>query len=188
MEHPYGSVVSALRVVEVGLPGELGNAEQFVVEFLQFCFQVLQCFQSLFLVAVAELLIIHQPLRDIFSIHYRLSAVLDLTDTSNQQALATNLQELTGAWIPFSAENQISPTQEVGAAAHNLMKIEALKVPSAQNIQAPCAYNLAVFPDRLLLNSYIEIYDDSGTGASSGWGSTKLVRGIRQRTNYQTFG
>lgn len=110
-----------------------------------------------------QLITIHGPPRAMFSIHYRLSAVFDLTVTSNQCVLGTNLQELTGAWIPFSAQGQISPTQELGATAHGLMNIEALKVPSAQNSQDPHAYNLAVFPDRLLPNSYLEIYDESDT-------------------------
>lgn len=99
--------------------------------------------------------------RAIFSIHYSLGTVFDLTATFNQRVLGTNLQELTGAWIPFSAQGQLSPTQELGATAQGLMKIEALKVPSAQNSQNPHAYNLAVFPDRLLPNSYLEIYDES---------------------------
>lgn len=103
------------------------------------------------------------PPRVIFYIHYSLSAVLDLTNTFNQCALGTSLQELTGAWIPYSVQDQISPTQELGATVYGLMNIEALKVPSAQNSQDPYAYNLAVFPDRLLPNSYLAIYDESGS-------------------------
>lgn len=109
-----------------------------------------------------QFITIHGPSRAIFSIHYRLSAVLYLTDTSNQKALTTNFQELTGSWIPFSAQGQISPTQQLGAVAYGLTKIEALKVPSAQN-RDPHAYNLAVFPERLLPNSYLKVYDESNT-------------------------
>ncbi|WP_255349140.1 hypothetical protein [Kamptonema formosum] len=35
-----------------------------------------------------------------------------------------------------------------------------MKVPSARD---PNSYNLVVFPDRLSANSFLRVYDDSGT-------------------------
>jgi len=96
----------------------------------------------------------------VLSIYYQLNAVIDITNFDNQQALATNLQELTGNWRLMNALGQIAPTQILGEAAYNLQTIEALKVPSARD---PNSYNLIVFPDRLSANSSLRVYDDSGT-------------------------
>ena len=49
--------------------------------------------------------------------------------------------------------------QPLGAAVYGLQSIEALKVPSARD---PSTYNLVVFVDRLLVNSALRVYDDSG--------------------------
>jgi hypothetical protein len=60
----------------------------------------------------------------------------------------------------MNAQSQLAPTQILGEAAYSLSSIEALKVPSARD---PDNYNLVVFPDRLLANSFLRVYDDSGT-------------------------
>ena len=86
--------------------------------------------------------------------------VLDLANWNVQQALGTNLQELTGNWRLINAQNKLAPTQILGEAAYNLQSIEALKVPSARD---PNTYNLVVFPDRLSANSWLRVYDDSVT-------------------------
>jgi RES domain-containing protein len=99
----------------------------------------------------------------LLSLKYTLQSVLDLTDTYNQNALGTNLQELTGNWRVFKFRDQIAPTQELAKAVYDLQTIEALKVPSQYNINA---YNLVIFPERLLPNSFIEVYDPSGTIAA----------------------
>ncbi len=96
----------------------------------------------------------------LLSLKYTLQSVLDLTDTYNQNTLGTNLQELTGNWRVFKFRDQIAPTQELGKAVYDLQTIEALKVPSQYNINS---YNLVIFPERLLPNSFIEVYDPSGT-------------------------
>lgn len=101
-----------------------------------------------------------KPPQLLISIEYRLSAVLDLTDFNNQNTLNTNLQELTGNWRLMNALGQTAPTQSLGETAYNLQTIEALKVPSARD---PNTYNLVIFPERLNPNSYLKVYDDSGT-------------------------
>lgn len=102
-----------------------------------------------------------QP-RTLLCIEYRLNAMLDLTDPSIQSALSTNFQELTGHWISINANKQIAPTQQLGAAVHRLRNVDGLKYPSARN-EIPNSYNLAIFPDRLLGNCYLEVYDNSTT-------------------------
>jgi RES domain-containing protein len=104
----------------------------------------------------SELIQLQGPPRIMLEIEYRLESVLDLTNSAIQQALGTNLQELTGLWRPMQAENQQAPTQLLGAAAYNIQTIEALKVPSAVAIEEnPQAYNLVIFPDRLNPNSFV---------------------------------
>ena len=96
----------------------------------------------------------------VLSIYYQLNAILDLTNLNNQRSLGTNLHELTGNRLLMNAQSQLAPTQILGEAAYSLQSIEALKVPSARD---PNNYNLIVFPDRLLTNSFLRVYDDSGT-------------------------
>ena len=96
----------------------------------------------------------------VLSLYYQISTILDLTNPDNQSALGTNLQELTGNWLLMSMRGEAAPTQTLGEAAYSLQSIEALKVPSARD---PNTYNLVVFPDRLSVNSWLRVYDDSGT-------------------------
>ncbi|MCL1465018.1 RES family NAD+ phosphorylase [Argonema galeatum] len=98
--------------------------------------------------------------RIMLSINYKLNAILALCDKSIQRNLGTNLQELTGNWRPLNAQCEIAPTQELGTVAYNLQRFEGLKVPSSRN---DLAYNLIVFHDRLLSESFLRIYDNSGT-------------------------
>ncbi len=97
--------------------------------------------------------------RLLLSVEVTLSAVLDVTTTQMQNALDTNLQELTGSWLVMNANGQTAPTQAMGAAAYIYGSLEALRVPSAQD---PRATNLVIFPDRLQPGSQVRVYDDSG--------------------------
>lgn len=97
--------------------------------------------------------------RLLLSVEVALSAALDVTRGDVQDALDTNLQELTGSWLVMNAEGLTAPTQELGSAAHTTGIIEALYVPSAQD---PRAANLVIFPDRLQATSRVRVYDDSG--------------------------
>lgn len=110
--------------------------------------------------AGTQIISIPKPPLVVLSIYYQLISILDLTDFDNQRILGTNLQEITGNWVLMNAQGQIAPTQILGEAAYNLQTIEALKVPSARD---PNSYNLIVFPDRLSANSFLRVYDDSGT-------------------------
>lgn len=97
--------------------------------------------------------------RLLLSVEVTLSAVLDVTSAPVQDALATNLQELTGNWLVMNANGQVAPTQIFGAAAYRSERIEALRVFSAQD---PRATNLVVFPERLRPGSHLRVYDDTG--------------------------
>jgi RES domain-containing protein len=80
-------------------------------------------------------------------ISYKLQYVFDLTIISNQSALGTNYQELTGCWNwPDPDAYPVAPTQNIGYLVFNSNSVTALKVPSAQNLGA---FNLAIFPARL---------------------------------------
>lgn len=97
----------------------------------------------------------------LLSIDYQLRGILDLTNFTTQQALGTNLQELTGVWLPQQLQNQDIPTQLLGWTAYSSQKIEALKVPCTLDSQA---YNLVIFSDKLSgSGSFLQIYDNSGT-------------------------
>lgn len=98
------------------------------------------------------------PRRIELSVKYELNAVLDLTNIDIQNALGTNLQELTGQWRTMNDQEQIAPTQVCGSAVRSLGSIEAAIVPCAPR---PYFYNLVVFPDSLSINSFLEIYDNS---------------------------
>ncbi|WP_017717643.1 RES family NAD+ phosphorylase [Kamptonema formosum] len=63
---------------------------------------------------------IAKPPLIVLSINSQLNAVLDITNLNSQQALGTNLQELTGNWRLMNALGQIAPTQSLGEAAYNL--------------------------------------------------------------------
>jgi RES domain-containing protein len=94
----------------------------------------------------------------ILSLKYQLSVVLDLCDSNHQTAIGTTLEELTTSWRDLNIQRQISTTQHIGMVVHTMGTIQALKVPSAK---INGAYNLVVFPDRLLLEktSFISVYD-----------------------------
>ena len=106
----------------------------------------------------ANLIPVRGAPRIILSVDLRLNTVLDLREKPTQQALGTNLQELTGAWLP-SPSGQPAPTQRLGQACFDYGEIEALLAPSARDTRAT---NLAVFPDRLRDTSQIRVYDEDG--------------------------
>lgn len=110
--------------------------------------------------SATELKCFLKPPQLLLSIEYKLSAIIDVANLDNQNTLNTNLQELTGNWRLMNALGQLAPTQLLGEAAYNLQTVEALKVPSARDTNS---YNLVVFPDRLSGNSFLRVYDDSGT-------------------------
>ncbi|KOR38350.1 hypothetical protein AM228_01945 [Planktothricoides sp. SR001] len=96
----------------------------------------------------------------LLSLEYNLETVIDLTKSDHQNLLQTNMQELTGVWLPSVFQGQTPPTQTLGEAVYKSPNIEALKVPSAHD---PNAYNLVIFPDKLSAKSVVKVYDPSGT-------------------------
>ena len=95
----------------------------------------------------------------LLSVEFSLGAVLDLTEPTTQATLDTNDHELCSAWRPLNARGSQSPTQKLGATIYAMCQIEALKAPSARE---QSAFNLVVYPDRLLATSSVRVYDDSG--------------------------
>jgi RES domain-containing protein len=100
---------------------------------------------------------IPSPPRIILSVEYHLRAVLDLVNPSNATMLKTNFDELN---LPWRISQGSAATQKLGAAIyHDHAQIEALIVPSAKSGQA---FNLVIFPNRLLPESYVRICNPSG--------------------------
>jgi RES domain-containing protein len=97
--------------------------------------------------------------RILLSVEVTLQTVLSVADPQVQEALGTNLQELTGSWIAMNASGHMAPTQALGLEAYNHGSIEALRVPSAQDAKA---INLAVFPDRIRTGSHLRVFDEDG--------------------------
>jgi RES domain-containing protein len=85
-----------------------------------------------------------------------LDSALDLTGSVIQEALATSQQELTGAWLWEQANTGEAPTQRLGRIAFESERICGLRYPSSKNAGGVC---VAVFPERLTRNSYMEVFD-----------------------------
>jgi RES domain-containing protein len=95
-----------------------------------------------------------------FFIKYNLSRVIDLTEGD-----FFDYQLLTGEWGEYyKIRKETSPTQRIAIAAFKL-GIQALKVPSAQNLRG---YNLAIFSDNLDDKCSINLQEVSKGPKSSG--------------------
>lgn len=103
---------------------------------------------------------IRKPPQVFLSIDCNLQRVLDLTNSEFQERLSANLQELIGEWRIEQGDGKLAPTQELGLKAYESEQIEALKVPSKHDVDR---FNLNIFPDRLLLGSYLQVYDPDDT-------------------------
>jgi RES domain-containing protein len=94
------------------------------------------------------------------SVEGLLLRVLDLTDPATREAIGTNLQELTGAWLPVQAEGNEAPTQVLGRVCHQTGRFDGIPYPSGKNpLLGVC---LAVFPDRLREPASLRVYDPYG--------------------------
>jgi len=91
-----------------------------------------------------------------FSITVELERVLDLTNLTVQAALQTNITELTATWRLKQSRRQSVPTQSLGTLVHASGHFQAIRYPSARDLRGCC---LAVFPDRVVSPSLIEVYD-----------------------------
>lgn len=91
------------------------------------------------------------------SIDVNISNVIDLGDSSVLKRLKIDQEDLSVAWRKVqNIDNGEACTQKIGRAVFNCGCFEAIRYPSAM---VKNRYNLAVFPDRLLKNSTIRIYD-----------------------------
>jgi RES domain-containing protein len=94
----------------------------------------------------------------VLSVDGVVSRGLDLTDSATLAILGTNEQEISGAW--WLARHP--PTQVLGQAAFDSMKIRGIKYRSAKNTGG--GVNVVVFPERIsdAKTDYLEVYDPHG--------------------------
>lgn len=75
------------------------------------------------------------------------------------QALGLTKEEVVAPWCESLRQNQTPVTHQIGQVGFERGDVEALLVPSAKD---SAAFNLAVFPDRLVKGSSLRVFDDSG--------------------------
>ncbi len=94
--------------------------------------------------------------RTMFSIHYDLARVLDLTDAVIVGHLGVTSEALKGPWRV--TENPV--THLIGRAAYHA-RIQAIRFPSTKH---PQGINLAVFPANFAKggHGYLRVHDSSG--------------------------
>jgi len=102
-----------------------------------------------------------KPPHLLLSVQYELENVIDLTHSATHQILGTSLVELKAAWKNPNNDGINAPTQILGKVLYELKNIEAIKVPSAY---VDGAYNLNIFPDRLMDESFVQVYDQKIDG------------------------
>ncbi len=93
------------------------------------------------------------------SLHYRLEAVLDLTDPATQAVLGTDPAELAAPWRLAQNAGRTPPTQRLGGAASTSGRFQALLYES---VRLPGHACFAVFTGRLAPPSFVEVYDPDG--------------------------
>jgi RES domain-containing protein len=101
-----------------------------------------------------------QPPWVLITVEGILLRILDLTVAGVRSALATNAQELTGAWRHIQATGQEAPTQTLGRFCHESDRFEAIRFPSSKS--APNGVCMAVFVDRLRSPSSLRVFDPHG--------------------------
>ncbi|WP_287130942.1 RES family NAD+ phosphorylase [Candidatus Cyanaurora vandensis] len=90
----------------------------------------------------------------IFSIEYRLSAVIDLTEDSVRDSLTLTPNELETHWLRLNGEGKAAPTQVLGYIAYQQGNISGLRYPSFKD---PDFCNLVIF-DRHVPGDYLWIF------------------------------
>jgi len=86
------------------------------------------------------------PVHVTFTVRVDLTRVLDLTLDDVQDALGTNLQELTGEWKALNALGRDAPTQRLGCVAFESALVQAIRYPSKLQ---PNRANMLLFKDRI---------------------------------------
>ena len=120
----------------------------------------------------AGALFLNQPLANrpwtLIIVEGILESILDVTDLSICERLATSLAELTGDWrypegLYLQGEGLMPPTHLLGKAAFETGRVLGIRFRSAKNTGQ--GMNIVVFTDRLTRNqaSFLEVYDPSGS-------------------------
>jgi hypothetical protein len=91
------------------------------------------------------------------TIEVNLNRVIDFGDLKVLDVLKIDAHDLAVAWRKVqNIDSTEAITQKIGRAIYSNGCFEAIKYPSAR---IDGQYNLAVFPDRLMKDSKIVIYD-----------------------------
>ncbi len=101
----------------------------------------------------------HVPLppHAVFAIHITLNHVLNLSDRQECQATKINWQGINEPWEYFQDRLKThSYSQKIGELAYNFPQVEAIEFISTKQ---PNKHNLAIFMDKLLSSSIVEVYD-----------------------------
>jgi len=95
--------------------------------------------------------------RAMITIEIVLQKVIDLEDMKVINALGINKQELYCPWRKIQdIDEKKAYTQILGHMIYESKKLEAIRYPSVID---KGKYNLAVFPERLKMNSELKVYD-----------------------------
>lgn len=97
------------------------------------------------------------------TIEVNVECVLNIADPAIQTALGTTLSELTGPWRKQMIKKLFCPTHVLATAVYAHGSIQGLRYPSARG---PEYCNLILWEDRLVLPSYIQVKDSTGTLAA----------------------
>ena len=95
----------------------------------------------------------------LFSIQVELERVLDLGNAALQAALGTPPAELTATWRLRQSRRLPVPTQTLGQLVFASGRFQAIRYPSARDADGFC---LALFPERVMAPSLVEVYDPYG--------------------------
>jgi len=94
-----------------------------------------------------------------FPIAGALQHVLNLGDPDITGLLQLSPAELQADWRFANAKGVETPTQQLGHAAYDERQIEGIAYPSTVNPGGVC---LAVFAERITLDSFLEVQDPNG--------------------------
>jgi RES domain-containing protein len=106
--------------------------------------------------SVRELAESHATTQTTLQFRVQLESVLDLTIVANLQALGTTTDEINASWEWQMVSGQRVPTQELGAAAFDCGRFQAIRFPSTKiENQA----NLILWTERIVAPSFVECTD-----------------------------
>jgi RES domain-containing protein len=88
----------------------------------------------------------------------QLYRLLDLLDPTVQARVGTNAHELLAPYLLAALKGETA-TQRLGRLAYLSARFEAIRGPSAQR---PAGHTIAVFSERVIAPSKLEVYDPDG--------------------------